>query len=328
MESKIRKVNFYCGKGVIHMGRIDDRIKIVKEEIVDIKVDAIVNPTDEYFSGSSGLDKLIQKSAGQKLSKKLSKSGTCQVGNCIITKGYNLNIKSIVHTCTPKWEGGYEDECYLLYSCYKNSIEIAIENDNKTIAIPSISSGNNKFPLNKSANIAYYAAWRMMKKYSSHDLETIYFSCTNKNTYEVYKNLSEDYKDIEFSLEMIEQYKKMDKYNHHNFTIDDFIKNLGIENAYNIFLLKEAFLAGNIELEFIEETVKILKQIFLQMKNMSKNFAEKVYIEELESTENILKEIFLTIDYDTIEYAKERTKEYFVHANDYIFEKINNSYRY
>ena len=98
--------------------------------------------------------------------------------------------------------------------------------------------------------------------------------------------------------------------------------------AYNIFLLKEAFLAGNIELEFIEETVKILKQIFLQMKNMSKNFAEKVYIEELESTENILKEIFLTIDYDTIEYAKERTKEYFVHANDYIFEKINNSYRY
>ena len=328
MENKIRKANFYCGKGVIHMGSIDDRIKIVKEEIIDIKVDAIVNPTDEYFSGSEGLDKLIQKSAGQKLSKKLSKSGTCQAGDCIITKGYNLNIKSIVHTCTPKWEGGYEDECHLLYSCYKNSIEIAIENDNKTIAIPSISSGNNKFPLNKSANIAYYAAWRMMKKYNSHDLETIYFSCTNKNTYEVYKNLSEDYKDIEFSLEMIEQYKKMDKYNHHNFTMDDFIKNLGIENAYNIFLLKEAFLAGDIELEFIEETVKTLKQIFLQMKNMSKNFAEKVYIEELESTENILKEIFLTIDYDTIEYAKERTKEYFVHANDYIFEKINNSYRY
>lgn len=310
------------------MARIDDRIKIVKEEIVDIKVDAIVNPTDEYFSGSSGLDKLIQKSAGQKLSKKLSKSGTCQVGNCIITKGYNLNIKSIIHTCTPKWRGGYEDECHLLYSCYKNSIEIAIENDNKTIAIPSISSGNNKFPLNKSANIAYYVAWRMIKKYNSHDLESIYFSCTNKNTYEIYKGLSEDYKDIEFSLEMIEQYKKMDKYNSHNFTIDDFIKNLGIENAYNIFLLKEAFLAGDIELEFIEDTVKTLKQIFLQMKNMSKNFVEKVYIEELESIENILKEIFLTIEYDTIEYAKERTKEYFVHANDYIFEKINNSYRY
>ena len=59
MENKIRKANFYCGKGVIHMGSIDDRIKIVKEEIIDIKVDAIVNPTDEYFSGSEGLDKLI-----------------------------------------------------------------------------------------------------------------------------------------------------------------------------------------------------------------------------------------------------------------------------
>lgn len=310
------------------MDSIDNRIKIIKEEVIDIKVDAIVNPTDECFSGSDGLDKLIQKNAGQKLSKKLSKSGSCQVGHCIITKGYDLNVKSIVHTCTPKWEDGYEDECYLLYSCYKNSIDMAVEYDNKTIAIPSISSGNNKFPLNKSANIAYYAAWKMVKKYDFKDLETIYFSCTNKNTYEFYKKLSQDYKDIEFSLEMIEQYRKRDKYNQYNFTIEDFIRNLGVENSYNIFLLKEAFLSGNIELEFIEATVKTLKQIFLQMKNMSKNFAEKVYIEELESTENILKEIFNTMDYDTIEYAKERTKEYFVHVNDYVFEKINNSYRY
>ena len=310
------------------MDNIDDRIKIVKEELIDMKVDAIVNPTDEYFSGSYGLDKVIQKAAGQKLSKKLSKSGTCQVGHCIITKGYNLNVKSIVHTCTPKWEGGYEDECHLLYSCYENAIELAVENDNKTIAIPSISSGDNKFPLDKSANIAYYAAWKMMKKYNSKDLNTIHFSCTNKNTYEFYKKLSEDYKDIEFSLEMIEQYSKMDKYKNYNLTIDDFIKNLGVENAYNIFLLKEAFLAGEVELEFIEDTVKTLKQIFLQMKNMNKRFAEKLYMEELESTEKILKEIFHTINYDTLEYAKERTKEYFIHANDYIFEKINNSYRY
>ena len=310
------------------MDKMDGRIKIVKEDIIDIKVDAIVNPTDEYFSGEFGLDKLIQKKAGQKLSKKLSKSGTCQVGHCIISKGYDLDVKSIIHTCTPKWQGGYEDECHLLYYCYKNSIELAIENDNKTIAIPSISWGNDKFPLEKSANIAYYAAWKMIKKYNSKELSTIYFSCTNKNTYEVYKKLSEDYKDIEFSLEMIEQYKKMDKYNRYNFTMDDFIKNLGVENAYNIFLLKEAFLAGNIELEFIEDTVKTLKQIFIQMKNMSKNFTEKIYIEELECTKTILKEIFITINYDTIELAKEKIKEYFPHINDYIFEKINNSYRY
>lgn len=307
---------------------IDNRIKIVKDEVTNINVDAIVNPTDEYFSGSDGLDKIIHKNAGPKLSKKLSKSGICHEGGCIITKGYNLDVKSIIHTCIPKWQGGYENECVLLYSCYKNSIDIAVEHDNKTIAIPSISSGNNKFPLEKSANIAYYAAWRMMKKYDSNNLTTIYFSCTNKNTYEFYKKLSEDYKDIEFSLEMIEQYRKMDKYNRSNFTIDDFMKNLGVENAYSIFLLKESFLAGDIELEFIEDTVKILKQVFLQIKNMSKSFSEREYIEELEGTENILKEIFTTIDYDTIEYAKERTREYFIHANDYIFEKINNSYRY
>ena len=100
------------------MDRIDDRIKVVKDDIINMNVDAIVNPTDEYFSGSDGLDKLIQKSAGEKLSKKLSKIGTCQVGNCVITKGYNLNVKSIVHTCTPKWKGGQYNESYLLHYSY------------------------------------------------------------------------------------------------------------------------------------------------------------------------------------------------------------------
>lgn len=309
------------------MDRVEDRIKIVKDEIIDIKVDAIVNPTDEHFSGSDGLDKLIQKNAGEKLNKKLSKSGVCEVGQCVITKGYNLDVKSIVHTCTPKWQDGEGNESYLLYSCYKNSIELAVENDNKTIAIPSISCGNNKFPLEKSANIAYYAAWKMTKKYHSNNLNRIYFACTNKNTYEIYKKLAQDYKDIEFSLEMMEQYKKMNKYGNNDLTMDDFIENLGVENAYIIFLLKEAFLAGDIDLEYIEKTVKVLKQIFIYMKNMTKNFTEKVYTEELDSTNEILKEVFYNIDIDTVEYAKERTRKYFIHANDYIFEKINNSFR-
>ena len=47
------------------MYRIDDRIKVVKDEIINMDVDAIVNPTDEYFSGNDGIDKLIQKSAGK-----------------------------------------------------------------------------------------------------------------------------------------------------------------------------------------------------------------------------------------------------------------------
>ena len=310
------------------MYRIDDRIKIVKDELIHMNVDAIVNPTDEYFSGSNDLDKLIQKSAGEKLSKKLLKSGTCQAGNCLITKGYNLNVKNIIHTCIPKWEDNKENEYHILYSCYEKSIELAVENDNKTIAIPSISYGNNKFPLDKSANIAYYAAWRMIKKYNSKELTQIYFSCTNKNTYDIYKKLSENYRDIEFSLEMIEQYRKMDKYNNNDLTMGDFIKNLGVENAYIIYLLKEAFLSGDIELEFIEETVKVLKQIFLYIKNMSRNFTEKIYKEELDESKDILKEIFYTINYDTLERAKDRTKIYFPHANDYIFEKINNSFSY
>ena len=310
------------------MDRIDDRIKIVKDDIINMKVDAIVNPTDESFSGSSGLDKIIQKAAGEKLIKKLSKNGICEAGNCVITKGYDLDVKSIIHTCTPKWNGGYNNESHLLYSCYSKSIDLAVENNNKTIAIPCISSGNNKFPIDKSANIAYYAAWRAIKKYNSNDLSKIYFSCTNQNTYETYKNLYEDYKDIEFSIEMIERYKKMDKYNRNQFTMDDFIKEIGVENTYIIFLLKESFLAGEIELDYIEQTVEILKKIFLYMKNMSRNFTEKIYRNELEEAKDILTQVFSTINYDTIDLAKQRTNEHFIHVNDYIIEKIKNSFVY
>ena len=82
-------------KGGKYMDRIDDRIKIVKDEVIDIQADVIINPTDEYFSGSYELDKLIQKNAGQTLSKKLSKHGVCQAGHCIIKKGYDISKATI-----------------------------------------------------------------------------------------------------------------------------------------------------------------------------------------------------------------------------------------
>ena len=313
-------------EGDYSMDRIEERIKIVKDEIINIKVDAIINPTDEYFSGNDGLDKLIQKSGGEKLTKKLSKMGRCKVGQSVITKGYNLGLKSIIHTSTPKYSD--ENESELLYSCYRNSIELAVENENVTIAIPSISSGENKFPIEEAANIAYYAAWKMIKKYSYDELEKIYFSCTNKNIYEIYRKLSEDYKDIEFSLEMIEQYKKMDKFKSKSMNIDDFIKSMDVENVYSMYLLKEAFLDGDIEIKYIEESVKVLKEVFLHMKNRTKIFNDKIYMNEIDKINEILKEIFNVLNYETIERAEKRTKQYFVHASDYIFEKMNNSFRY
>ena len=59
------------------------------------------------------------------------------------------------------------------------------------------------------------------------------------------------------------------------------------------------------------------------MKNMTKNFTQKVYTEEIDDAKEILNIVFYTIDFDTIEYAKEKTKKHFIHANDYIFEKVN-----
>ena len=120
----------------------------------------------------------------------------------------------------------------------------------------------------------------------------------------------------------------MDKYSKNESTIKDFIINMGIENSYRIFLLKEAFLRGEINLQNIENTVKILKKIFTHIRNMTKSFNIKLYTEELDQIDIILREIYSTLEYDTIESAEIRTRSYFVHASDYIFDKMNNSFKY
>lgn len=106
-----------------------------------------------------------------------------------LQKGYNLPAKFVIHTVGPVWRGGNNKEEMLLANCYKNSLQLAVENKIKTIAFPAISTGVYSFPVERATKIAITT----VKEFLIDDMtiEKVIFCCFNKFTFEIYKSLTE-----------------------------------------------------------------------------------------------------------------------------------------
>jgi len=129
-------------------------LEISRNDISNIIVDAIVNPSDKFLSGSGGIDKIIHTMAGDGLSKELE-NHILKCGDAIITDSYDLNnCRYIIHTCGPIYQENKHNLEELLALCYKNCLYLALENNIESIAFPLISSGSFMFPKGKALKIA------------------------------------------------------------------------------------------------------------------------------------------------------------------------------
>ncbi|HTJ48872.1 MAG TPA: O-acetyl-ADP-ribose deacetylase [Cyclobacteriaceae bacterium] len=137
---------------------IKTKIEVRKGDITLIEVDAIVNAANTSLLGGGGVDGAIHRAGGPAIledcRKIIARQGGCKVGEAVITTAGNLNAKFVIHTVGPVWNGGQKNEAQKLANCYKNSLQLAIDNNCQTIAFPCISTGIYRYPVNEAAKIA------------------------------------------------------------------------------------------------------------------------------------------------------------------------------
>lgn len=120
--------------------------EIIRNDITEMQVDAIVNTANPRPIIGSGVDSAIHKKAGPRLLLARLKIGSIPVGKAAITPGFGLPARYVIHTVGPVWSGGQQGEAETLASCYRSALHLARENGCESVAFPLISTGNYGFP--------------------------------------------------------------------------------------------------------------------------------------------------------------------------------------
>ena len=160
-------------------------IEVIFGDITRLNVDAIVNAANNSLLGGGGVDGAIHRAAGVELLKECKLLNGCDTGQSKITKGYNLPAKFVIHTVGPIWRGGNSNEAELLASCYLTALNLAVENNVKSVAFPAISCGIYGYPLDKAVKIAVDTTKEFLKNNSS--IEKIIFIDINRDIIDLYK---------------------------------------------------------------------------------------------------------------------------------------------
>ncbi len=180
-------------------------LTIVRNDITKMETDAIVNAANNALQMGGGVCGAIFNAAGvKKLQKECNAIGYCETGQAVITKGFDLPAKHIIHTVGPVWKGGTNNEPELLHDCYINSLDLAFKYKCESIAFPLISSGIYGYPKDKALEIANDA----VSEFLLNNEMTVYIVVYDKTSFEMSSNLYDSIKQYIDDVYFEEHYLK------------------------------------------------------------------------------------------------------------------------
>lgn len=167
-------------------------LQIIRQDITQMKVDAIVNTTNEEMVGYSGVDYAIHSAAGEGMDIACAKLAPLGLGQAKITSGYKLPCQYVIHTSGPIWQGGHVGESAILRSCYIESLKLAVKHRCRSVAFPLISSGVYGYPKDQ---VLKFAVQTITEFLFDHEL-MVYICVFDKESYTFSQKLFTDIQDF------------------------------------------------------------------------------------------------------------------------------------
>ena len=228
-------------------------LHIIRQDITKIKVDAIVNTTNQEMVGYSGVDFAVHATAGKELDEECARIAPLGLGQAKITSGYCLPCKYVIHTSGPVWRGGLLGESIILRSCYIESLKLAVKNKCRSVAFPLISSGAYGYPKDQVLKFAI----QTITEFLFQNELNVYLCVFDKESYSFSQRLFNDIKAF-IDDEYVDEREE-----------DDY------KDLCGRFLLSECCLAPAIsEPKASGVSIKSLKEY---VKNMDRSFQEMLF---------------------------------------------------
>ena len=162
-------------------------LEALQGDITKLNVAAIVNAANSSLLGGGGVDGAIHRAAGPELVRECRRLAGCKTGDAKLTKGYRLPAKYVIHTVGPVWQGGNNGEQELLASCYRRSLDVAMQNNIDEIAFPSISTGVFGYPKELAASTAVTTVRSLLQVPSN--LRRVLFCCFSASDLQIYERI-------------------------------------------------------------------------------------------------------------------------------------------
>jgi O-acetyl-ADP-ribose deacetylase (regulator of RNase III) len=172
------------------MDEVSHPIQVLQGDITIVATDAIVNAANSSLMGGGGVDGAIHRVGGSSIleacKKIVAHQGECKTGEAVITTAGNLPCTFVIHTVGPVWEGGNHGEADKLANCYRNSLQLAIENSCSTIAFPNISTGIYGYPKKETAQIAVHTVIKFLA--TTDKIQKVLFVCFDDENFRIMKD--------------------------------------------------------------------------------------------------------------------------------------------